>query len=128
MKLREKGRKLFTFYERRACALSYGDHITSLPKYLCKLPRALSSETDSFDIFNVAKSPWFTYNEESKYHLVPLQHFLMSCYNFKDDADFFGGGSCRGNRCECDKESYGLCVNYPSHALCWKLIRKDGHY
>ena len=108
-----KGSEIFYCPDKSAWALSYGDHITSLPKDPCKSPRALSTETASFDITNVAKSPWFTYNEESKDHLVPLQHFLMSCYDCKDDTKFCGGGSCRGNRCECDKESYGLRCEFP---------------
>ena len=93
---------------KRVWALSYGDTL-KLPDNPCELPREISSETTSFDILDVAESPWFTTNGESGSLLVPFKDFQMSCYDCEVNGDFCGyGGSCKSNICECDREHYGL--------------------
>jgi len=74
-----------------------------------------SALPDSYDILTTAMSTWFGKNKVGS--VVPIQRFLMQCYDCTGDAEFCGGddrGSCVNNRCECKDGWYGRRCEFPT--------------
>ena len=66
----------------------------------------LSTETDNFDLIEVARGGWWAQTETG---LTPVDWLALVCNDCNDE---FCQGSCRNNRCECDGKRLGFNCEY----------------